>query len=141
MPNDVDSMNPGKKMAQASHAANAFVRDALDVYGLESDRIFERAFLEWCNETPQGFGTVIVLQIPYHELHDKIRYIRELGNVQFNEFNTPTGIVTDPTYPISDGTVTHVVSFDTCGYVFVNDTNNRFDIVAAYLKENFELHD
>ena len=49
MRNDMTSMNPGKAMAQASHASNQFVatlpRDARDIYN------------EWLQ--CEGFGTVL----------------------------------------------------------------------------------
>ena len=62
MRNDMDSMNPGKAMAQASHAANAFV--ANDIWEMEQmpDGIVDLKN-QWQNETTQGFGTVIVLPV------------------------------------------------------------------------------
>ena len=49
--NDIPSMNPGRAMAQASHAANAFIHK----YGKQKD------VKQWQRQTCQGFGTAIVL--------------------------------------------------------------------------------
>jgi hypothetical protein len=51
MRTDIQSMSPGRAMAQASHAANAFI----EKYGKRKE------VKEWQKETKQGFGTVIVL--------------------------------------------------------------------------------
>ncbi len=52
MRTDMASGTPGKMMAQASHASNAFVKRAFDV---------GEDISGWTNQTDQGFGTVIVL--------------------------------------------------------------------------------
>lgn len=51
MRNDLPSMNPGRAMAQASHASNAFVEKWRNLPSVE----------EWQQSTAQGFGTAIVL--------------------------------------------------------------------------------
>ena len=51
MRNDLQSMSPGRAMAQASHASNAFVIKFS--YGINVK--------DWQRQTNQGFGTVIVL--------------------------------------------------------------------------------
>ena len=53
MRNDLESMGPGRAAAQASHAANAFIKE----YKYRKD------VKEWEKQTPQGFGTVIVLRV------------------------------------------------------------------------------
>ena len=50
--NDLESMTPGRVAAQASHAANVFIKSKL---------FPTRKIREWENQTPQGFGTTIVL--------------------------------------------------------------------------------
>ena len=58
MRTDMDSMNPGKAMAQASHASNAFVSNAEPGYNVD-----EELFNAWQQSTTQGFGTVLVLGV------------------------------------------------------------------------------
>ncbi len=106
MRTDLDSMNPGKGMAQAAHAANAFMKDHGDVTvpGVE----------EWVNETPQGFGTTITLAVPDAKtLEDTVALAKVYG--------FPADVIHDPTYPVRDGGVVHLLPLDTCGYVFMPD--------------------
>lgn len=83
MRNDLPSMNPGKAMAQASHASNAFIHRST---GKEVD--------EWRNQTKQGFGTVLVLAASQKQIH-------KILNQDFLQIEgyISTGIVTDPAYP------------------------------------------
>ena len=67
MRTDMDSMNPGKAMAQASHASNAFVYR----WGKE------KAVKEWQGETQQGFGTVLVLGVTGDELYSVVEKVNE----------------------------------------------------------------
>jgi peptidyl-tRNA hydrolase len=80
MRNDLPSMNAGKAMAQASHAANEVVH----FYG---DRFDVK---EWTKQTEQGFGTVLVLSVNMGQLYEAESAARE-------EF--AVGLVSDPTYP------------------------------------------
>jgi|TARA_B110000211_G_C13929613_1_gene486546 hypothetical protein len=116
MRNDMDSMNPGKAMAQASHASNQFVAtlptDAYDIYN------------EWlqCN----GFGTVLVLEVTEAQMRTSVAVADALDLV--------SGIVHDPTYPLRDGDSTHFIPVDTCAFVF----GNKEDCTPVV--GNFELH-
>ena len=116
MRNDMDSMNPGKAMAQASHASNQFVAtlptDAYDIYN------------EWlqCN----GFGTVLVLEVTEAQMRTSVAVADALDLV--------SGIVHDPTYPLRDGASTHFIPVDTCAFVF----GNKEDCTPVV--GNFELH-
>lgn len=102
MRTDMASMNPGKAMAQAAHAANAFVRDARDEHYHIAD---------WESSTPQGFGTTLTLAVGSQEaLEDAVEEAVADG------FHADT--IHDPTYPVRDGSVTHYVPVNTCGYVF-----------------------
>ena len=60
MRNDLPSMSTGRAMAQASHASNAFWKEC-GTYGMS---------IAWANQTPQGFGTAIVLSVNYTELKE-----------------------------------------------------------------------
>ena len=59
MRTDMDSMNPGKAMAQASHAGSTFVHNAEPGYNVD-----EELFNAWQKETPQGFGPCLLYTSP-----------------------------------------------------------------------------
>jgi peptidyl-tRNA hydrolase len=101
MRTDLDSLNPGKAMAQAAHAANQFA------FEFKGNEFLER----WEAETGFGFGTTIVLAIEDEaDLNYYTSYAEDMG--------LPNGITHDPSYPIRDGKVTHLLPLDTCGYIF-----------------------
>lgn len=107
MRNDLPSMNPGKAMAQASHASNAYVKeiDNLEAQQLSDSHISSRASLgtyrffneqiklgkSWQRQTSQGFGTVLVLETDKEELERVVRKARR------NKFIAD--LVADPSYP------------------------------------------
>jgi peptidyl-tRNA hydrolase len=116
----MDSMNPGKAMAQASHAALAIAHDM--------ERWDDDAWEGWKSQSEQGFGTTIVLAVESeYELHTAIAEAQTLF---------VAGVVIDETYPVRDGLVTHLIPVTTCGYVF---TSGRDDDPVFSLR-NLELH-
>jgi len=137
MRNDIDSMNPGKAIAQGSHASNAFVNhfhsymQEMSISSANDDASqMNKSFYEWERSTSQGFGTVLVLEAPMKAINTTIEIFKELGKI--------AGVVHDPTYPIVDGSVVHYIPLDTCGYVFV--PNKEEDTVASALLKQFPLH-
>ena len=132
MRTDMNSMNPGKAMAQAAHAANAFVNHAQQAFPRDSHSIShnEKAFDAWRSETGtnQGFGTTIVLGTSFNNARD------EMGEAVSNAARQGliAGLVRDPTYPIRDGAVTHLIDVYTCAYVFAPP--------KADFLSHFELH-
>jgi len=107
MRTDLASMNPGKGMAQAAHASNAFIHDWQGDGDVDA----------WQAQTSQGFGTTITLAVPTESaMVDMVAIADALGY--------PAGLVHDPSYPVRDGEVTHLLPIDTCGYVFVKDATN-----------------
>lgn len=121
MRTDMDSGTPGKMMAQASHASNAFVKKAFDV---------GEDISEWTNQTNQGFGTVIVLDGgTINDIRHSIEILDQNGYV--------CDMVFDPTYPLSDGNFTHLIPVETCAYVYVHELNEQF---AKMVLGNYELH-
>lgn len=123
MRTDLDSMNPGKAMAQASHASNAFVHLA-EVGGWAEDELYQT----WTDQTRQGFGTVLVLGVNEAQMKTAVDIAYSLNYV--------SDIVNDPTYPLRDGDCTHFIPLDTCGFVF----GNKDDSVLQSILGNFELH-
>ena len=91
MRTDLPSMNAGKAMAQAAHAANKAEAHALK---LENSKLLGQWY-DWCSQTNQNFGTTIVLGAT-------------IGDIDFSlkdsEFGFQTDLyfcdrVIDPTYP------------------------------------------
>lgn len=133
MRTDLKSMNPGKAMAQASHAANACAFE-----GRASNFInfidIKEMFYAWQGSTPQGFGTCIVLDGGKMDaIKDKIEEIRAIAKL----YNEPiiSGIVHDPSYHLMDGSTLHRIPLDTCAYVMCY----RDSEIARELKD-FKLH-
>jgi len=127
MRNDLDSMNPGKAMAQASHASNAFVKDRKLMR--EGSRDNEELYLTWATETHQGFGTVLVLAVNQEQMEQAVA-VAKMAELE-------SGIVHDPTYPLQDGETCHFIPLDTCAYVF----GDKEDPVLNAIVQNFELHE
>lgn len=124
MRTDLESMNPGKAVAQGCHAANQFVhvvelcRDAIAgdaIDGGPEDRAPEKyqnikMYDHWSTRTGCGFGTTICLDVDDDVLHRVVAASRTMGMF--------AGVTHDPSYPLRDGDVTHFIPLDTCGYIF-----------------------
>lgn len=162
MRNDLDSMNPGKAMAQASHASNAFIHN----HGWYQETIVDgvkvsaKLVPKWKAQTKQGFGTVLVLAVNEHQMRFTVEAAKRYGLI--------ADLVNDPTYPIRvdrdltnymmrpindlepfeipnypsgfqvptwyDGFVT--VPMDTCAYVFTD----KNDPITNMLLGGYKLH-
>ena len=121
MRTDMASGTPGKMMAQASHASNAFVKRAFDV---------GEDISGWTNQTDQGFGTVIVLDGGnINDIRNSIDILYRNGYV--------CDVLLDPTYPLVDGNYTHLIPVETCAYVYVHELNEQF---AKMVLSKYELH-
>lgn len=128
MRNDLDSMNPGKAIAQATHAASMFENRMKSLVEQTQDPLFENLpereaqkivelvnlYDEWKGD--RGFGTTITLSVNISQLERVMRY----GNSLRDQ-------VLDPTYPIRDGQVTHLIPLVTCAYVFRDRANMEPD--------------
>lgn len=131
MRTDLNSLNPGKAMAQAAHAANAFVLQIESCQNFPNDDEFEYLidlYNEWVEQTAQGFGTTVVLAVNTEQKLNQL--ILEAHNFAIAD------TVYDPTYPIRDGGVTHEVPLTVCGYIF-GDANSLK--LYKHLR-NLELH-
>lgn len=111
MRTDMDSMNPGKACAQASHASSKFVFDSH--FGKYMSRESEQECNEWMEQSKAGFGTTITLAIPSE---NALAHWLDKAN----DLEVPWGLVFDETYPVQDGAVTHLVPVGTCGYILIN---------------------
>lgn len=106
---DMESMNPGKGFAQAMHCGKHadFAIARKERFGAE----WLARYREWEAETEQGFGTSLTLDVG---TGDRLRQV-----VAFAEAaGFPAGVTHDPTYPVLDGRVVHLVPVDTCGWIF-----------------------
>lgn len=137
MRNDMVSMNSGKAMAQASHASNAFVHhyhEFCQENSVKPSRNIVKeinaGFREWENSTPQGFGTVLVLEAKMTEIKPVVDIFKSMDYI--------AGMVNDPTYPLVDGETVHYIPVDTCAYVFV--PNKEEDEIASMFLKRFSLH-
>jgi peptidyl-tRNA hydrolase len=106
MRSDLDSLNPGKMVAQGAHAANQFVAM------LSQDHFLYPLYEQWRSSTPHGFGVTLCLDVSGEELPLVVEAARRAGFA--------AGVTHDPSYPLRDGGVTHTFPLDTCGYVFGN---------------------
>ena len=127
MRTDLDSMNSGKGMAQASHASNAFVK-AMQPDMTKAVIKVDHLFNKWEDETSQGFGTVLVLGVNELEMRTAVTMTSRLGFA--------ADVIHDPTYPVRDGEICHTLPLDTCAYVF----GDKNDPVLSALLGNFNLH-
>jgi hypothetical protein len=114
MRTDLLSLNPGKAVAQGSHAATKFLYD-MEQMRKGNHRVLNKKFTQyqymmrtWMGK--RGFGTKITLGIKGPRLETLIENLKQEGY--------PAGLVVDPSYPLRDGETTHLFPLTTCGYVF-----------------------
>lgn len=130
MRSDLTSLNAGKAMAQAGHAANAMVH-RIKHGGKVPSKYIKNLLTKWENATPQGFGTCLVLDC--HNEHVIYQTIDKLNQASDRVI---TDIINDPTYPVRDGDITHYISLNACGYAFFDKNEEEL----AKVLENFSLY-
>ena len=143
MRNDIQSMNPGKAMAQAAHASNEFVGNYGDLDTVRNNWMGSNPHIE----AKRHFGTTIVLAVNYEQLIS----VLELAFTK----KVPCGQVWDETYPFQttheiasliphdrqsapaiykdNGQVTMFRNELTCGYVFVVDGSSNQEELVGHL--------
>ena len=124
MRTDLDSLNPGKAMAQAAHAADLCRDHMQDVARDRSD-----LYQEWIGSSG-SFGTTIVLGGRVEQINKSLQNGRDFNDIM----PVDLGWVLDPTYPIRDGKVTHEIPLHTCAFVFGRKADCQFAV------GNLELH-
>jgi hypothetical protein len=139
MRNDLESLNPGKAMAQAAHAANQFSFLCQIAPDSKRPKWVKETLNEWQVEG-HGFGTTIVLQTDYTELKSLINaltveHTREGDDIHGYTGDIVWGIVLDEGYPIKDGAIVHQIPLETCAYLFGDERS-----IAKMLVRNMELH-
>lgn len=107
MRTDLDSLNPGKAMAQAHHNYGALK------FAIRANHILQPAYIEWQRQTHQDYGTVITLGGTEGEIQKALDRV-----TAFSRKNIVAGWVWDESYPIRDGAITHSVRLNTNAFVF-----------------------
>lgn len=135
MRTDMASMNPGKAMAQAAHAANVFMHRCERMRDSYLEGYPQWTGDENVNEFPaeapdslvqsKGAGTTITLAVgSERELREIVQSARDDGYA--------ASLYMDVSYPIRDGSVVHTLPLVTCGYVFAPcRLNNRPSCIAG----------
>ena len=123
MRKDMESLDhTGKLIAQGAHAANHAAESiSRNEFGPE----VMMQFGLWQKQTPQGFGTTVVLG---GCLQRSVRSAGVLEGITIGDINQIVGhcrsigiaaaIITDPSYPLLDGKTLHAFPCDTCAWVF-----------------------
>lgn len=124
MRNDLESMNPGKAMAQASHASLLLAKDIKQTHSKGKTRSAYNAWLKEGN----GFGTTLVLEANIEEIITALELAKNCGFVQ--------NMVHDSTYPLVDGETIHYIPLDTCGYIFADSEDKWLNAILG----DFPLH-
>ena len=127
MRSDLDSLNPGKAMAQAAHAAQAMSHRIITEWrGVTS---IQNAFKEWGGH--RGWGRTIVLDGGRGE-----DIVETLGtvceNVNYEDDIVTSGTIIDPSYPIRDGEYTHTIPLLTCGWIFTDVNIWELEYLTLY---------
>ena len=131
MRTDLASMNAGKAVAHGAHAANQFEQHfdkvtftakqiVTQMGNPEPTKTFDGAeayknYVQWSRGTNGLFGTTITLASDIGSISSIV--------MSAHENDLIAGVVFDPTYPLRDGSVTHLIPLNTCAYVFM-DRNN-----------------
>ena len=104
---DLDSMSPGRAIAQGSHATSEFHEH---MFRLEDGQHDAKAlFKKW--QDGLDFGTTLVFQANAKKM-SKV-YLAAV------ESEVPAyGETIDPTYSVRDGSTTHKLSVQTCAWFF-----------------------
>jgi peptidyl-tRNA hydrolase len=128
---DLESLTPGKAAAQVAHAAS----QCADRYKHEKTagvKYLAEFYKEWCGD--RGFGTTIVLDAGTFDRQDILCVSPNAQNVDISRFSIGDDIytdnicingsmVTDTSYPLRDGKVTHELQLHTCYWAFLDPDN------------------
>jgi len=138
---DLESMTPGKAAAQVAHAASQAaylianesdgVRGAASYRKWEQDASQERnAHSRFPDRAFCGFGTTIVL-----DGGDGDQLERDFYQYLSDADMFRSGLIVDPSYPVRDGRVTHLLEMLTCLWAFGDpDINPSLDSVVKRYK-------
>lgn len=118
MRTDLASMNAGKAVAQGTHAAHQFQTSMQKHIKEQPDSEYAKLYQLWLTQgvgEELGFGTAITLEVT--DINQMMGIVMAAQEEDF-----VAGVVHDPTYPLVDGKVVHLLPLDTCAYVFGDKT-------------------
>ena len=126
---DLESMTPGKAAAQVAHAATQHaMRYAGELKPTEATlaRKSSHDFFNWADS--YHFGTTIVLDGGSFEpsVPEEIAQIMNVVYAETEGASRNIGRVIDPSYPIRDGKVTHLLSLTTCVWIFYDPEEDPY---------------
>lgn len=124
MRTDLDSLNPGKAMAQAHHNYGALKA------AIRANIAMQPAYIEWQRQTDQDYGTVITMGGTEREIQHALHCVTRISA----QSRIAAGWVWDNSYPVRDGAITHEVRLNTNAFVF-GLKSDCADVIAG-----FELH-
>lgn len=133
MRTDLDSLNdyPGKAVAQGSHATSLFEKRcvAIEAETFACAGICE-LFREWNGQSvgnglSRGFGTTITKGAA------NASEIKRLVDEAERTNGVIGGVMEDPSYPVRDGSMTHLIPLVSCGYLFGD--RKDLDKIAGHL--------
>lgn len=136
--NDIASMNPGKLAAQVAHAATHFEQLLPKLLTNSKDQEYNNRLsalvAAWRGD--RYFGTTIVLEETDTKSFEA--FPRDAHwTVTSEDDIVVCGTVTDPTYPLRDGSVTHLISLETCHYIFFDKDASK---VLTNFMEGYKLY-
>lgn len=108
MRTDLDSLNPGKAMAQSHHNYGALKS------AVRANIAMQPSYIEWQKQTDQDYGTVITLGGTEGEIDKALMRVTAFHSAK----NIVAGWVWDKSYPVRDGGITHSVRLNTNAFVF-----------------------
>lgn len=132
---DMETMTPGRAIAQATHAATKMIFDIHNVPEDDGDFTELSQMLEDYLDEANGFGTTIVLK-PKSEFDqdEEFAYLSKKLIEESDDFVYPaiSNIVIDPEYFIKDGRTTHIIpNVTTCMYFF-GDPDDLKSLLGSY---------
>lgn len=132
---DMDTMTPGRAIAQATHAATKMIFDIQNISEDDPDYTEFTQMLEDYLDEANGFGTTIVLKPKsIFDQEDEFASLIHRLKEESGDFVYPAiaNVVNDPEYFIKDGSVTHIVpNVTTCLYMF-GDPDDLKQLLGSY---------
>ena len=128
-------MNPGKAIAQGSHATNDFemrvaeFENSSDDHPRSQARIAPMMVEEWRED--RTFGRCLTVAAKPWQIDEIMEILADEDATFFGD------TVIDPTYPLIDGETLHLIPLLTCGWVFVwnQKDNGPNDLIKSKLRK------
>ena len=158
MRTDMDSLNPGKAIAQGIHAGHVFTyqmnrlkdqyaqvwtnpiifreyeemkaEEEVKTHGFYNQNIRNLTlFKQWEMTSLKTAGFGTTITLDIRDEKTLLDTVTAVRN-----YGYPAGVAHDDEYPVGDGEITHLVPLNTCGYAFGDKDE------LAFILGHFELH-